>query len=71
MLAEVARLLAEHQISISSVIQHEAEEDHEGEAVPLVIMTHTALTGEFRAALAEIDRLGWVTAPGVYYPVAD
>lgn len=70
-LAEIARVLAEHQISIASVIQHEAPEDHEGDTVPLVIMTHTALTGEFRQALADIDRLPSVQAPSVYYPVAD
>jgi homoserine dehydrogenase len=70
-LAEIAHVLARHQISISSVIQHEALDENEGDTVPLVIMTHTALTGEFRAALGEIDRLEWVTAPGVYYPVAD
>ena len=46
MLAEVARVLAEHQISIASVIQHEALEDARGRRVPLVIMTHTAPTGD-------------------------
>lgn len=70
-LAEIAHVLAEHQISISSVIQHEALEDQEGEAVPLVIMTHTAPTGHFRAATADFDRLHCVAAPSVYYPVAD
>jgi homoserine dehydrogenase len=70
-LAEIARVLAEHQISIASVIQHEAPEDHEGDTVPLVIMTHTAMTGEFRKALAGIDQLSYVAAPSVYYPVAD
>jgi homoserine dehydrogenase len=70
-LADAARELAQHQISISSVIQHEAFDDHEGDTVPLVIMTHTAQTGSFRAAVAEIDRLECVTAPSVYYPVAD
>jgi superfamily II DNA/RNA helicase len=70
-LADIARELAEHQISISSVIQHEALEEQDGAPVPLVIMTHTALTGSFRAAVAAIDRLGCVAAPSVYYPVAD
>jgi homoserine dehydrogenase len=70
-LADIARELAQHQISISSVIQHEALEEHEGDIVPLVIMTHTALTGSFRAAVAEIDRLGGVSAPSVFYPVGD
>jgi homoserine dehydrogenase len=70
-LAEIARELAQHDISISSVIQHEALDEHEGDAVPLVIMTHTAPTGHFRTALTEIDRLACVTAPSVYYPVGD
>lgn len=70
-LAEIARVLARHEISISSVIQHEALDEHEGSAVPLVIMTHTAQTGAFRAAVADMDQLGCVTARSVYYPVAD
>lgn len=70
-LALITRELARQQISISSVIQHEALDDHEGDIVPLVIMTHTALTGNFRAALATIDGLGCVNPPSVYFPVAD
>jgi homoserine dehydrogenase len=70
-LAEVARILAEHHISISSVIQHEALEEHEGDTVPLVIMTHAALTDDFRAAASRIDQVAQVTAPSVFYPVAD
>lgn len=70
-LAEVSRVLAEHRISIASVIQHEPMDDAERDTAPLVIMTHAAATGDFRAALAEINRLDCVTAPGVYYPVAD
>jgi homoserine dehydrogenase len=70
-LAEVARALAQHHISISSVIQHETLDGHEAGTVPLVIMTHTVTTGTFGHAAAEIDRLAEVTAPSVYYPVAD
>jgi homoserine dehydrogenase len=73
-LAEVAHALAAQEISIASVIQHEALEggDNGGEAiVPLVIMTHTAPTDRFRTALAAIDRLPFVSGRGVYYPVAD
>ena len=70
-LAEVARILAQRHISISSVIQHEALEDGEGASVPLVLMTHTTVTVDFGATVAEIDRLASVTAPSVYYPVAD
>ena len=63
--------LAVHHISIASVIQHEALEEQQDVVIPLVIMTHTALLGDFRAALADIDRLDCVAAPCVYYPVAD
>jgi homoserine dehydrogenase len=71
MLADVARALADHQISIASVIQHEAVEDHEGEIVPLVIMTHYAPTGRFREAVRKINALKGVVPPGVYYSVDD
>jgi homoserine dehydrogenase len=70
-LADVTRILARHHISISSVIQHEAEDEHEGDTVPLVIMTHTAGTGAFRAAVGDIDRLDSAAAPGVHFPVGD
>jgi homoserine dehydrogenase len=70
-LADVAGILARHNISIASVIQHEALEDHEGDNVHLVIMTHAALTGSFRATLDELNRLESITPPIVYYPVED
>jgi homoserine dehydrogenase len=70
-LAEIARELAQHQISISSVIQHEALDEQEGAPVPLVIMTHTALTGNFRAAVAQINDLACTAAPSIFFPVAD
>jgi len=70
-LALITRELARQEISISSVIQHEALDEHEGDTVPLVIMTHTALTGNFRAAVAAIDAMGCVTPPSFYFPVAD
>jgi hypothetical protein len=34
-------------------------------------MSHTALTGDFRAAVAELDHLDCVVPPSVYYPVGD
>ncbi len=70
-LAEVTRALADHQISISSVMQHEAFDGPDGDVVPLIIMTHSAPTGRFQATLAELDRLSCVTAPSVYYHVGD
>jgi len=44
---------------------------HPGDIVPLVILAHTAPTGCFRAAADRIGRLSGVTAPSVYYSVAD
>jgi homoserine dehydrogenase len=69
-LADVTRVLANHEISIASVIQHESPEDP-GVKVQLVIMSHTAPTGAFRAAVADIDHLACVAGPCVYYPVGD
>ena len=71
MLADVAYVLAGEKISIASVIQHEAQEDHQGGVVPLVIMTHYAETGHFRSALGKINALPGVVPPGVYYSVDD
>jgi homoserine dehydrogenase len=72
-MADITRALADHHISISSVIQHEAIEEGNGDAkvVPLIIMTHTAATGDFLATLADIDRLPHLRPPSVYYPVGD
>ncbi len=69
-LSEVARVLAHHQISISSVIQHEPISESEN-SVPLIIMTHSAPTGVFQEAVSEIERLGSVVGPAVYFSVAD
>jgi homoserine dehydrogenase len=70
-MADVTKTLAQHRISIASVVQHEALDEHEGDTVPLVIMTHTALTEEFRAAVGALDALPSVAAPSVYFPVGD
>jgi homoserine dehydrogenase len=70
-LAEVAGILAQHHISIASVIQHEAPDEAEGQRVHLVIMTHTAPTGQFRAACEKLDRLTHLGGPVVHFPVED
>ncbi len=69
-LAEIARILAEQSISISSVVQHEAPETNGG-PVPLVIVTHYAQTGNFYAAVERINRLPVVSAPAVFYSMGD
>ncbi|MCU0704081.1 MAG: homoserine dehydrogenase [Fimbriiglobus sp.] len=70
-LADVCRALADEHISISSVIQHEAREDHPDQLVPLVIMTHYAATGHFRAAVKMIDTHPALGGKAVSYPVDD
>ena len=72
-MADITRILADHQISISSVIQHEALDtaDAETQTVPLIIMTHTVPASNFLAAQSEIDRLPSVRPPSVHYPVGD
>jgi homoserine dehydrogenase len=70
-IAEVAGILGRQQISIASVMQHEALEEHTGLSVPVVIMTHNTNLGTFRRAVAEINRLGSVTSPSTYFPVAE
>jgi homoserine dehydrogenase len=76
-LADVARALADEGISISSVVQHEVPEGEPGVSapgvpgVPLVIVTHYAPTGRFKAALGAIGRLPAVAAPAVFYSMGD
>ena len=58
-LAEIAGILGQNNISIASVIQHETPEETGGIA-PLVIMTHQASEGAMEKALQTIDRLAVV-----------
>ena len=70
-LADVCRLLANEAISIASVVQHEAVDGHPEQTVPLVIMTHAAIAGRFRQAVAAINQLPTISGQAVYFPVAD
>ncbi len=69
-LADITRILADEEISISSLVQHEAEEEG-GSPVPLVIVTHYASTGRFRRALARINALPSTAAPAVFFSMGD
>lgn len=69
-LADITRILADEGISISSVVQHEAGEAAK-EPVALVILTHTAETGRFRAALRKMTALPAVAASPVSYSMGD
>ena len=59
-LAQVARIFSEEQISIETVIQHGRSETEDG-TVPLIMTTHEAREAAMRRAMAEIDRLRVVT----------
>jgi homoserine dehydrogenase len=54
-LAQIARVLAEHEISISSVMQHET--DDTARIAEIVIMTHPAVERRMTSALVTIGRL--------------
>ncbi len=70
-LAEIAGILGRHDISISSVIQHETDEENDDNVVPLVIMTHTANEGAMATAIGEIDRSRFVRPGTVRMRVRD
>jgi homoserine dehydrogenase len=78
--ADIADVLGRHEISLASIIQHEAPEVLEpGDGakrethpiVPLVVMTHRAREGQLRAAEAELEQLTALRMPWVRMPVAD
>jgi homoserine dehydrogenase len=69
-LADITRILADERISISSLVQHEAEEGGSG-PVPLVIVTHYAETGAFKAALKKVNALSASAAPAVFFSMGD
>jgi homoserine dehydrogenase len=68
-LAEIAGVFAKHGISIASLIQHEADADHE--PVPLVIMTHAAPEGSVKASAHQLDQMECVRTKLVRMRVHD
>jgi homoserine dehydrogenase len=69
-LAEIAGLLGKENISIASVIQHEADEASQS-VVPLVIMTHNTTEGAMCRAVQAIDRLPFMRGRSVRMRVRD
>jgi len=65
-LAKVASIFAAAKISILSVIQPEG---HEGESVPLILMTHEATNAAMQKALARIARLPVIKGRPVMFRV--
>ena len=68
-LAQIAGVLGQHQISIASVIQHEPEVTSND--LSLVVMTHVAADGAVDAAVAEISQLQEVRSANVRMRVLD
>ena len=52
-IASITKILADREISISCLIQHE----NQGENVSLVILTHPAMEKEIRSAMEELSKL--------------
>jgi homoserine dehydrogenase len=59
-LGQITTILGEHGVSLASVIQQRSDG---GIGVPVVALTHPAVEGAVRAALAEIDDMPEVLAP--------
>jgi homoserine dehydrogenase len=73
-MAEIAGVLGRHEISIASLIQHEAAEEaveNTPNAVPLVIMTHASTEGRMADALKAIGRLDSVHPGSIKMRVRD
>ncbi len=64
-MAQLTAVLGEHQLSISSIIQHEPVTQQPNAAVQLVIMTHEAPEGAARAAVEQIMQLPVVSGQSV------
>jgi homoserine dehydrogenase len=67
-LAKIAGILGQHDISIASVLQKEREH---GANVPIVIRTHHARERNLRRALRAIDRLAVVRAKSAVIRIED
>lgn len=65
-LASIAGMLGQRNISIAQVVQKGSPT---GRSVPVVIVTHKALAQDVRAAVGEIDRQSFITAPTVHHRI--
>lgn len=61
-LADITRVLADHRVSLESVIQKEGVE---GEAVALILLTHSVVERDLRAALSQIEAFAAVVGEPV------
>ena len=74
--ADIADILGRNNISLASIIQHEAPEVEDANPselpfVPLVAMTHRTSLANLLAADRQLDQLDSLRSPRVRMPVAD
>ena len=73
--ADIADILGRNEISLASIIQHEAAEpqvDDTGvSCVPVVVLTHVTPQGKLQAAETELHNLDSIRSPIVRMPVSD
>ena len=67
-IAKISAILSKAGISIASIVQPEG---HEGEAVPLILMTHRASRAAIDKARTAIAKLPAVKGPSLLLPVED
>ncbi|MBU4134113.1 homoserine dehydrogenase, partial [bacterium] len=67
-LARIADILSNYGISVASVVQ---KDGFSPKAVPIVMLTHEASTGNIINALSEIDSLNMVKKKTVFYRLLD
>ena len=70
-LSKITAVFADHNISISSVIQKEKEEETEESYVPVVIITHKVKEGDMQKAITRIDTFDFVKGKTVYINIMD
>ncbi len=70
-LARIAAILGELDISIASVLQHEPPGSGEGDGVPVIITTHVAGEGNVREALRKVDALDAIKAETVCIAIVE
>ncbi|HSI34766.1 MAG: homoserine dehydrogenase [Phycisphaerae bacterium] len=67
-MAAIATALGKHKVSISAILQHEAEDS---KLVPIVITTHLAREGAVATAIREIDELSVTEGPAMCLRIID
>jgi homoserine dehydrogenase len=67
-MARVASVLGQNDVSISAILQHESAEKN---LVPIVITTHLAKEGALQRAIREINALGVIQPPAACLRIID